>query len=111
MVEDDTIYVSNEADMVAYDQLPLALKKFLDEAPEGLPATPVLELYQEKIEKLTPLYSEGEVQQMMIKTLTEVQRRDGFTDFRKVVARPGTKKHRERKMRLPKKLMQVGDGR
>jgi hypothetical protein len=108
---EDTIYVTDEEDMAAYDQLPPALKKFLDEGVEGMPATPVLEFYQQKLEGCTPLYSDAEVQQMVIAAIREVSRRRGFKDFRPVVAKPTAKKHRERRVRVPRRLLQVGDGR
>jgi hypothetical protein len=110
MTDDEKIYVTTAEDMVAYDQLPPGLKKFLDESVEGMPAVPVLEFYKQKLAGCTPLYSDAEVQQMVINAIQEVSRRRGFKDFRPVVAKPGAKKHRERLIRLPKKLFRVGDG-
>jgi hypothetical protein len=107
MTDDEKTYVTDAEDMAAYDQLPPALKKFLDEGVEGMPALPVLEFYQQKLEGCTPLYSDHEVQQMVIAAITEVSRRRGFKDFRPLLAKPGRKTHRERKMRVPRRLFSV----
>jgi hypothetical protein len=108
---DEPIYISDEQDMAAYDALPAVLKKYLDGAQVGLQATPVLEYYREKLEKLTPLYSEHEVQQMMVRTLDEYQKRNGVVDFRKLILRPGVRHRKQRVIRPPKFLLkEMSDG-
>lgn len=105
---EETTYVSDEEDMAAFDELPYALKKFLDDMPVGVEATPVLELYKQK---LAQGWDASEAVDQIMKALKQLMNQWGIKDQRPLRLRPGAKPRRkERRIRLPKKLMQVGDG-
>lgn len=106
----DVEHITDEQDMAAFDQLPRTLQDYLRQSPCGHMATPVLVYYRELLEKLTPLYSEYEVQQRMIRTLEEVERRQGYQKVPPLKARPGSKlKRPERRVRVPRRLLGIGD--
>jgi hypothetical protein len=77
--DDDKEYVTDAADMAVFDRMPIGLRKFLDSAPAGIPATPVLELYDEGLNRgLSPAEAEEGVKRVLV----EYMKREGIRDFR-----------------------------
>ena len=90
---DDTQYVTTPEDMEAFDKLPRRLQRFLDTAVLGLPATPVLELYEKKLkdkQEMDALFEGGSGDDPVgdtIKALTQYMKNAGVRDFRPLVRR------------------------
>jgi uncharacterized HAD superfamily protein len=86
--------ITVEMNMAAFDRLPMTLKRYLDQCQTGLDAVTTEEFYKMKLGQLTPLYTESEVQQMVMKALDQYQRQQGVQDFRKLVSKLNLRRRR-----------------